>query len=147
MLTACEQCHSFAESDCHTAAEWFRRIYIEGAIEGRRSNYGKDYDIRLVQKQTATLKNYDNPFDPEEEPYTFQLFETAISMAEKSDIFRRDLWRELLGAKSTWIKELRSSQQLALRDKDGDLYLQGPGRGSHARKLRPINLQIPPRQI
>jgi hypothetical protein len=104
------QCHAVPSkhsSSYANATDWFAGIVrelksaqLKGLFKvGPKSKKESVNKFRALVKQ---LKEDLNPFDPDSEPHTFKLVETAISIQRRADRWRKDYWLPFLKAWSAF---------------------------------------------
>lgn len=139
VLDLCMEVHLVAPNRYSTAAEWFRYVLIEGAFEGTNTNSGKDSDLKLLQHQNRMLSDLDNPIDQATHPHTWELINTSIQIANRSDLFRKLTYRSLVRARQAWAKDFASTKWHSLRFDEGKAFIQ-QGKGRNRQELKPVKL-------
>jgi hypothetical protein len=160
VITLCERCHFLGYgSSYNNAAEWFIDVLSEQRLDSPNADQSKDADIKQMQKENKHLfSDLINPFNPLEEPATYQLVEASLAIREKSDIFLKKIWEPLKAARQAWLKEYRKStwrsprriikknaDESPILNKDGfpiieKVIIQVGRRGNQSQKLPPLFL-------
>ncbi len=134
LLKMAERLHSHQDfgKPYPNAASWFKHIVMEyrGIKINSDENVSKTDLADLITKHLQHLRNYENPFDPDLEPHLVSLVNAAISLAEKSDQFKKRNWEPFLRAYTAWRDDLKtnSSWYAVVKSNDGKYYNQGKGR-------------------
>ena len=121
VVNLCMECHS-RDISYPDAANWFAEIFCEGQLGGQSTNSGKDIDIRRFQGENSALTNWDefqNPFSGEA---TRKLINVAMEKAEYQDIFCKERYKPFLKARSDLVILYRSSEFVAVREFNGELF-------------------------
>jgi hypothetical protein len=137
VLEMCVECHAATAAGVPyaNAAEWFQKVALEMKTSDLKAIYfaKKGLKRKTVDQQRGllkALKNYENPGDPKTHPHTFALVEAAITLAERSDVFRKKYWKPFTTAAAQLLENIEaSSSWQTVFEKDGLPYVQA-GRGN-----------------
>ncbi len=159
-ISLCERCHFLGYGNHYNnAAEWFIDVLAEQRLDTPNIDQSKDLDIKQMQKENKQLfSDLINPFNPLQEPATYQLIEAALAICGKSNIFVEERWKPLKAARVEWLKEYRNSRWRSPRriikknedespilNEDGfpiieKVFIQVGRRGNQSQKLPPLFL-------
>jgi hypothetical protein len=133
-----------------TSAQWFVEILTEGALDSPNCDQSKNADIKQIQSENRSLfSSGTNPFNPELEPSTCDLINRALTLCDRSDIFRKKLWGNFRAARIEWLNEYRkpswrSPRRIERKTKTGEILeeiiVQQGSRGRSTEKLPPLIL-------
>jgi hypothetical protein len=137
VLELCVQCHAFAFTSVPyaNAAEWFQKVALEMKTSDLKAIYFakkglKRKSVDQQRKLLKALKEYENPGDSITHPHAFALVEAAITLAERSDVFRKKYWNAFKTAYAKLLEDIESSSSWqTVFEKDGLPCVQA-GRGN-----------------
>lgn len=109
-------------------------ILCELAIEGKVGDT-KAESIVLCKKQNASLRDFENPFSSDTEPYTTLMVDIALKMANSDDAWRRKFWNSFKKSRSEWVKNLSNPEWRHLFLKDGTWFIRLEGKDNKATKI------------
>ncbi|MEL6499864.1 MAG: hypothetical protein AAFQ23_00460 [Cyanobacteria bacterium J06623_1] len=139
----------YSESYSHPSI-WFAGILEELSLsEGniaRRLSFLDSTDsskpdyLDLLREDYSQIRQFNNPYDPNNEPHTWRLIESASEFAEQTmgrGVFYRDFWRPFLKSRGDrFIKLSRSTSTILLKKyTNGDRYINSPGTRGQSKVL------------
>lgn len=137
ILELCIQCHASPSTRASytNAAEWFERV----AWEMKNNDFNAPLSAKKGMKRESiaqqrellkALKRYENPLDPQIDHHSFALIESALNLAERSDIFYKKYWKPLLTAFTRLLEDMENNPDWqTVFENDGLPYVQ-MGRGN-----------------
>ncbi len=123
MLQFSIECHSLMSesygwwnSIYPNAWRWFQLVFDEllSAPESV-SNLGTDDSADQHQAELNELRVYKNPYDRQENPHCFWLFQAAIQMGQRSTSFYKEYYSKYLKAKRAYIAAIRKGEWCTVR--------------------------------
>ncbi|MGB3642554.1 MAG: hypothetical protein WBA39_33980 [Rivularia sp. (in: cyanobacteria)] len=135
LLNLCSEVHTISPFDYMNAGEWFKQIVFEmrygdvQAILSDEQEGGKTKYIDVVRGEISQLRSYKNPYDSSTSPHTYRLLESAIRIAERSDIFRKKHYSPLIKAYAAWARELRENPTFEYWLVEGEKLVAKRGKG------------------
>ena len=106
------------------------RLGDEQAILSDDKGGGKTkYIDEVIRKEIAQLRDRENPCDANTSPHTYKLVESAIRIAERSDIFRKKHYSPLIKAYTAWARELRENSTFEYLSVESEKLVAKRGKG------------------
>ena len=114
-----------------------RKIFFDFLCSSEaRQNISKVETASELRQYASALADGVNPCDPEAEPHRHRLMQVCIGIADKADVFRKELWNPYLSSVRNWANVAENSTNvLAVSCSDsGEVKRQRQGTGAKVAK-------------